>query len=275
MPSSTTSSRPKTFYDGAALRAGPGKEPSGLWRWAARRSKESGDSAVAYDEFRPRYPEAMFDDIMELGELQSGALAVEIGAGTGIATEGLVERGLQVVAIEPSDGMRALAQQKLGDRARFIGGRFEDFSALGAADAIVAFSAWHWVEPSVGLDLAARLLPAGGVLAVAWTEVVSWGQGDFEERLAEVTGSPWPKTMGHMRASLAPIHADGRFREIALRAHEFERELDAQTFIGLTRTYPGFHNAQHDARFEQIIDNDFAGSIRRVESGVLYLFRRT
>ena len=276
MPSSTTRSRPETSHEAVAPNGGPATaEPPGLWRLAARRSKESGESAAAYDEFRPRYPAALFDDIVELGELQAGALVVEVGAGTGIATEALVERGLQVVAIEPSDGMRALAQEKLGDRARFTGGRFEDFSELTAADAIVAFSAWHWVEPSAGLDRAARLLSAGGVLAVAWTEIVSWGQGDFEDRLAEVTGSPWPKRVGHMRASLEPIRDDDRFREIAVWSHQFERELNAKTFIGLTRTYPGFHNARRDALFEQIIDNEYAGSIRRVENGVLHLFRRT
>jgi SAM-dependent methyltransferase len=247
---------------------------SDIWRLAERRSKEFDESAAAYDRFRPRYPDAVFDDIVELGNLQPGAPVVEIGAGTGIGTEALVERGLQVVAIEPSDGMRHLAQAKLGDRAQLCGGRFEDFSTLDAADAIVAFSAWHWVEPSVGLDLAARLLSAGGVLAVAWTEVVSWGQGDFEDRLAEVTGSPWPKTVEHMRASLVPVREDQRFDEIAVRTHRFERDLDAQTFVGLTRTYPGFHAAKRDARFEQIIDNDFAGSIQRVEDGVVTLFRR-
>jgi SAM-dependent methyltransferase len=248
---------------------------SDIWRLAARRSKEFDDSAVAYDRYRPRYPDAVIDDIVELGHLQPGARTVEIGAGTGIGTEALVERGLQVVAIEPSEGMRELAEVKLGDRAQFVGGRFEDFSALDSAEAIVAFSAWHWVEPSVGLDLAARLLSAGGVLAVAWTEVVSWGQGDFEDRLAEVTGSPWPKTVEHMRASLEPLREDPRFDEIAVRTHRFERELDAQTFVGLTRTYPGFHTAKRDARFEQIIVNDFADSIQRVEDGVLNLFRRT
>jgi Methyltransferase domain len=248
---------------------------SDIWRLAARRSKEFDESAIAYDTYRPRYPPEVFDDIMELGGLHAGARAVEIGAGTGIGTEALVERGLEVVAIEPSDGMRELAQEKLGDRARFVEGRFEDFSAVDSADAIVAFSAWHWVEPAIGLDLAARLLPRGGAVAVAWTEVVSWGQDGFEDRLAEVTGSPWPKTVEHMRASLEPLRADDRFDEVALRTHRFERALDSQTFIGLTRTYPGFHTAKRDARYQQIIDNDFDGSVQRIEDGVLYVFRRT
>ena len=247
---------------------------SDSWRLAARRSKEFDESAVAYDRYRPRYPDAIIDDIVTLGGLAPGARAIEIGAGTGIGTAALVERGLRVTAIEPSAGMRALAQEKLGDQARFVDGRFEDLPDDDAAEAIVAFSAWHWVEPERGLDLAATVLGPGGVLAVCWTEVVEWGPGDFGDRLAEVTGAPWPKRAESMLASLEPLHADDRFEEVAVRTARFERDLDAPTFVALTRTYPGFHSAKRDARFAQIIDNDFGGSIHRTEDAALHLFRR-
>jgi len=247
---------------------------SEIWRLAARRSNEFDTAAVAYETYRPHYPKEIFDDLMELGALRPRARTIEIGAGTGIGTAGLVALGLQVTAIEPSAAMRELAQEKLGDRARFIEGRFEDLSPTEAVDLIVAFSAWHWVEPTKGLDLAAALLPRGGSLAIAWTEVVSWGEGDFEDRLADVTGSPWPKSVEHMVASLGPVDDDPRFGEFAVRRHRFQRVLDADFFIGLTRTYPGFHTEKRDEQFRQIIDNEFSGSITRVEDAVLYLSRR-
>jgi len=245
---------------------------SDIWKQAGRRSREFDESAVAYDTYRPRYPDEIFDDIVEVGALRPGARTIEIGAGTGIATAALVERGLEVVAIEPSDGMRELAQDKLEDRAQFRGGTFEDLSQDESADAIVAFSAWHWVEPRNGLDLASAVLAPGGVLAVSWTEVVSWGQGDFEERLAEITRSPWLKSVEEIRASVEPIRDDARFEEVAVRCHRFERELDAETFVGLTRTYPGFHTPKRDARYRQLIDNEFDGSVTRTEEALLYLF---
>ncbi len=247
---------------------------SDLWRLAARRSKEFDAEAVAYDRYRPHYPEEIFDDIMELGELSPGAEAIEIGAGTGIGTAALVAHGLRVTAIEPSSSMRELAQEKVGDTAQFVAGRFEDWPATEGVDLIVAFSAWHWVEPGKGIDLAADLLSPGGALAVAWTEVVSWGEGNFEDRLAEVTGSPWPKQVEAMRTSLEPIRADPRFEEFTGRQHRFQRVLDAASFIALTRTYPGFHTAKRDEQFQHIIDNEFGGAVTRVEDAVLYLTRR-
>ena len=61
------------------------------------------------DRYRPRYPNDLFDDIVELGELKPGAKTIEIGAGTGIATGPLMSRGLQVIAIEPGPAMSAIA----------------------------------------------------------------------------------------------------------------------------------------------------------------------
>ncbi len=247
---------------------------SDIWKLAARRSSEFDASAVAYETYRPHYPDAIFEDIMELGDLGPGARALEIGAGTGIGTADLVAHGLDVTAIEPSAGMRELAREKLGDRARFVEGRFEDVSPDEPVDLIVAFSAWHWVEPAKGLDLAAALLPSGGSLAISWTEVVEWGEDGFEDRLADVTGSPWPKSVEHMVASLGPVDDDTRFGEFAVRRHRFERVLDTDFFIGLTRTYPGFHTEKRDEQFRQIIDNEFGGSVTRVEDAVLHLSRR-
>jgi SAM-dependent methyltransferase len=158
------------------------------WRLSAQRSQEFDAAAVAYDRYRPRYPEGLFDDIVELGELKPGASAIEIGAGTGIATGPLISRGLQVMAIEPAPAMASIANEKFGSNARFVHGRFEDWPPTERTELIAAFNAWHWVEPDKGVSLAAQLLSPGGSLALVWTDVVSWGEDGFEARLAEATG---------------------------------------------------------------------------------------
>ena len=74
-----------------------------------------------------------------------------------------------------------------------------------------------------------------------------------------------------MVASLGPVNADTRFGEFSERRHRFERVLDAESFIALTRTYPGFHTTKRDDRYRQIIDNEFGGAVTRVEDAVLHL----
>ena len=115
----------------------------------------------------------MFDDIVESAGLILADRVVEIVAGTGITTEPLVDRGLEVTAIEPAATLAAVAVSKVADRARFFIGRFEDFSPDSCIQLLAAFNSWHWVEPRIAVDLAAQLVVPGGSLALVWTEVIS------------------------------------------------------------------------------------------------------
>lgn len=241
---------------------------------ATDRSQVFNAMAGVYDRYRPRYPAGLFDDIMELAELEPEAKAIEIGAGTGIATGPLISRGLQVVAIEPALAMSTLAREKFGDRARFVDGRFEDWPESEKVALIAAFNAWHWVEPERGTSLASRLLPPGGSLALVWTDVVSWGENDFEARLVQVTDSPWPKRPDLVAAPLDPIRSDRRFHDFTVRHHRIERTLDAETFVAVTRTYGGDHTVERNRLIRQLIEIEFGGAVTKVEDAVLYLARR-
>ena len=245
-----------------------------LWQVAQQRSAEFDARAVDYDKYRPRYPDGLFDDIVALGALQGGASAIEIGAGTGIATEPLANRGLQVTAIEPASAMAALGAKKLGTRARFVVGRFEEWAPIEQVQLVIACNAWHWIEPHAGVQLVAELLPSGGTLALVWTEIVSWGQEPFEDRLAAEFGSLWAKNFDHVLSSLRSVERDQRFDDFQVRRHRFERPLDASSFVAVTRTYGANHGAEHDRIVQRIIDDELGGTVTKVEDAVLYLARR-
>jgi len=247
---------------------------SDLWHVAAEASQRFAAQALDYDRFRPRYPASVFDDIMELADLLEGAHAVEVGAGTGIATQPLVDRGLDVTAIEPAVEMAAVAEAKLADRAETFVGRFEDFPLQRPVELVASFNAWHWVEPAAAVDGVAQLIKPGGYLALIWTEVVSWGQEPFEERLAEVFGAPWEKRLDHVDASMRPIRDDGRFDDFEVRHHQFARKLDAATFVAVTKTYGGHRTDEQYRAIERIIIDEFEDEIEKVEDAALYLARR-
>ncbi len=216
----------------------------------------------------------VFDDILELGAIQPGATAIEIGAGTGIATEPLADKGLQVIATEPASAMAALAGKKLGSRARFVVGRFEDWSPVEHVQLVVACNAWHWIEPHAGVQLVAELLPSGGTLALVWTEIVSWGQEPFEDRLAAEFGALWEKNFDHVLSSLRSVARDQRFDDFQVRRHRFERTLDASSFLAVSRTYGTSFGADHDRIVQRIIDDELGGTVTKIEEAVLYLARR-
>jgi SAM-dependent methyltransferase len=216
----------------------------------------------------------VFDDIIRSTGLALGDKAIEIGAGTGIATEPLVDRGLEVTAIEPSAALADVAESKVIGRARFVVGRFEDVSPDPSVQLLAAFNSWHWVDPRIAVGLAAQLVEPGGSLALVWTEVISWGEEPFEECIAETFGSPWTKRLDHVDGSMQSIRQDGRFDEFRVHHHPFERTLDAPTFVAVTKTYGGDYTDEQYRAIERIINDEFGGAITKVEDAALYLATR-
>jgi SAM-dependent methyltransferase len=247
---------------------------SDLWQQASEASARFGGQALDYDRYRPRYPEGVFDDILTVTDMSAGTEVIEIGAGTGIATEPLVRRGVSVIAIEPSPEMAALTQAKLDGRGSVFVGRFEDYAAPGAFQLVACFNAWHWLNPEIAVDRVGELLSPGGSLALVWTEVVSWGEEPFEERLAQISGYPWVKRMDHVDGSMRPIRSDPRFEDPLVLHHVFERTLDASTFVAVTKTYGGQRTNEQYEALARVVNDEFGGSITKVEDAAVYIWRR-
>ncbi|KAA0699878.1 class I SAM-dependent methyltransferase [Neorhizobium sp. P12A] len=126
-------------------------------------------SAKLYDDIRPQYPEALFDDIVDWTGLGPDDAILEIGCGSGQATEGFASRGFSVVALDPGAALLQIARQKLGHfpKVEFIETTFEAFSPGSTAfGLVVAAQSLHWVAPEIRFAKAAKMLAPGGSLAV-------------------------------------------------------------------------------------------------------------
>lgn len=145
--------------DGPPGRSPTGSDPSSHGDRAA--SFEQG--ARQYAATRPSYPAAAVDWL-----LPDGARTVlDLAAGTGKLTELLVARGLDVVAVEPSDAMRAELAASVPD-ARALPGTAESIPLPDASvDAVLVAQAWHWFSPAAPREVA-RVLRPGGRLGIVW-----------------------------------------------------------------------------------------------------------
>jgi ubiquinone/menaquinone biosynthesis C-methylase UbiE len=73
--------------------------PTGNERERLRATFDQG--AGLYDRARPRYPVALYDDLIEMTGITPAERLLEIGCATGIATRPLLNRGIAVVCLEP------------------------------------------------------------------------------------------------------------------------------------------------------------------------------
>lgn len=144
-----------------------------LDEWQRAQATSFGAVADIYDRARPPYPEEALDWLIPA----QAARAADVGAGTGKLTRQLRERGLDVVAVEPSAGMRAQLRRAVPG-VPVVGGTAEQLPlAARSVDAVLVAQAWHWVDPERGVPEAARVLAPGGRLGLLWNrraEEVDW-----------------------------------------------------------------------------------------------------
>jgi SAM-dependent methyltransferase len=138
-----------------------------------RRARTFGGVADLYERHRPGYP----DEAVRWMTGPDHRTVLELGAGTGKLTAGLLRQGHRLVATDPSAGMLGPMRRRLGG-VRVVQASAERLPfASASVDAVVAGQAFHWFDTERALTDIARVLRPGGRLALAWNvhdESVPW-----------------------------------------------------------------------------------------------------
>lgn len=127
-----------------------------------------------YARFRPTYPGAAIDAVLHGLGAPGSLVAADIGAGTGISSRLLAERGVRVLAIEPNDAMReqGRAEPLAGPgRIEWRAGMAEQTGLEASSVGLVMCAqAFHWFRPEAALAEFARILLRGGRIALVWND---------------------------------------------------------------------------------------------------------
>jgi SAM-dependent methyltransferase len=169
---------------------------------------------------------------------------LEIGPGTGQATRALVERGVDVTAVELGSNLAAIARRNV-PQATIVVADFDTWEPEHADfDAVVAFTSFHWLDPGTKYAKVARLLRAGGALAVTHVDHVTVPGGDsfwvdvMEDYDAVVPSAenvppPREEKVGDLRAE---FEASGAFREVERRRYGWDVTVTADEWIDVLGT---------------------------------------
>lgn len=127
--------------------------------------------AANYALYRPGYSSFVLDAFLALQGKTPGELHVaDVGAGTGIWSRALAERGVRVTAVEPNEAMREAGIRQTGSLPIvWRQGSAED-TGLPASqfDAVCMASSFHWPEFDLAVKEFHRILQPKGVFMALW-----------------------------------------------------------------------------------------------------------
>ena len=122
-----------------------------------------GEVAAQYERFRPGYPDALVDSVLDYAR-RPVRRALEIGAGTGKATRAFAARGVDVMATDPDGTMLSELRRHVPDGVVTMQASLEDLAPTGRFELVFAAASLHWTQPSGRWPrIAARLAPTGAV----------------------------------------------------------------------------------------------------------------
>jgi len=126
-----------------------------------------GATVEDYRRYRPDYPAALFDWLLQEARLSPGDVVVDVGCGTGISSRQLAARGLEVIGVDPNETMLEAAREP-GGTVRLVVADGETLPVQGPVDAIVGGQSFHWLDLDRFLPRARALLRPGGRVVAFW-----------------------------------------------------------------------------------------------------------
>jgi SAM-dependent methyltransferase len=192
--------------------------------------------AATYASFRPRYPPALFDYLVQ--SCRRHELAWDCGCGSGQATLDLAERFDGVLATDASAAQLASAPPH--PKVRYRVAPAEDSGLPAAcADIVTVAQALHWFELAPFYAEVERVLRPRGVLA-AWTYGVMHVAGEHIDRRVQefyrdTLQSYWPAERALVESGYQTLPFV--FAQLTPPPFEMHEDWSLGQFIGYVRSW--------------------------------------
>jgi SAM-dependent methyltransferase len=186
-------------------------------------------SASAYDRFMGRYSSLLAPAFADLAHVQAGQRVLDVGAGSGALTAELYERGVDVVAVEPSWQFVEALRERLPDVAVVAASAEELPFGDDQFDAALAQLVVHFMDdPPAGIAEMRRITRTGGMVAACvWDH--GTGRGPLSPfwaaaRALDPTLSDESRMMGSNPGQLRRLFVDAGLHDVEETALEVSVE---------------------------------------------------
>ncbi len=138
--------------------------------------KRFSDRVENYIKYRPKYPQALIDFLINDLKLIPENIGADIGSGTGIFSEMLLRNGNKVFGVEPNKEMREAAEKLLNGYPNFISinGTSESTNLeFQSIDLITAAQSFHWFDYPKTKEEFLRILKPNGWVVLIWNSRIN------------------------------------------------------------------------------------------------------
>lgn len=197
-------------------------------------------AADAYEAGRPEYPAEAVAWMLEGTE----GTVLDLGAGTGKLTRGVLALGRDAIAIDPDAAMLARLTSELPGVRAEVGTAEEIPLPDASVGAVVLGQAWHWVDVGRASREAARVLTPGGTLGLIWNV-----RDEREPWVAALTGAMHGSVAEELIAAGGPTVAApfGALEELRV---EWSRPMTRDAIEAMVRSRSYFIAADAGGRAE-------------------------
>lgn len=213
-------------------------------------------AAAEYERSRPGYPSEVVDLLAAELPVHPRSRVLDLAAGTGKLTRGLVRTGARLMALEPLEGMRRQLEVVCPD-VELVEGTAEAIDVGDESlDAVTVAQAFHWFDQERALAEIARVLRPGGGLALLWnvrdesepwvaemSRVIRWD----ERQIANYKATEWP----------AVLRGSGRFDRVTYHQHRWEQSMTRERLADRVRSI-SYIAASPEAEQQQVVDEVMA-----------------
>lgn len=200
------------------------------------------ETASTYADVRPGYPEAALEWLLPAAAHR----VLDLAAGTGKLTRQLVDRGLDVVAVEPSPEMGEQLVVAVPRAILHLGTAEAIPLPDRSVDAVLVASAFHWFDPVPAMAEIGRVLRSGGRVGLLSNHPDE--QTPWVAALAEIT-----QAAARRRGRRGPPEPSPGFERVERTCFPHSVASSREHLLSLTRTF-SYYLARDAAGRQRLLD---------------------